>query len=159
VDPSAAAIYARLLPQVQRIKVFDHHAHPAFPDDPDVDAAPVPPFTLPLRLREDNPEPIAAARALFGYPYADLTPPHARWLVDRKAALKRQRPGAAYFNSILDRIGIETSMANRVAMADYLDPARFKWVFFVDCFMFPFDNAAVAGRNSDEAAYMPLQTK
>ena len=47
-------------------------------------------------------------------------------------------------------------MANRVAMADYLDPARFKWVFFVDCFMFPFDNTALAARNPDEAAYMPL---
>jgi hypothetical protein len=50
-------------------------------------------------------------------------------------------------------------MANRVAMAGYLDPARFKWVFFVDCFMFPFDNSALAARNSDEAVYMPLQTK
>jgi len=48
---------------------------------------------------------------------------------------------------------------NRVAMADYLDPARFKWVFFVDCFMFPFDNLALSARNTDEAAYMPLQTK
>lgn len=49
-------------------------------------------------------------------------------------------------------------MANRVAMAGYLDPARFKWVFFVDCFMFPFDNTALV-RNPDLAAYMPLQTK
>jgi hypothetical protein len=49
-------------------------------------------------------------------------------------------------------------MANRVAMADYLDPARFKWVFFVDCFMFPFDNSALA-TNPDRAVYMPLQTK
>jgi hypothetical protein len=49
-------------------------------------------------------------------------------------------------------------MANRVAMADYLDPARFKWVFFVDCFMFPFDNTALV-RNPDLAVYMPLQTK
>jgi predicted TIM-barrel fold metal-dependent hydrolase len=82
---------------------------------------------------------------------------HGKWLVDRKAALKRQYPGAAYFNHVLDQLGIETSMANRVAMADYLDPARFKWVFFVDCFMFPFDNSALA-TNPDRAVYMPLQT-
>ena len=44
-------------------------------------------------------------------------------------------------------------------MADYLDPARFKWVFFVDSYMFPFDNSALAARNRDEAVYMPLQTK
>ena len=49
-------------------------------------------------------------------------------------------------------------MANRVAMAPYLDPARFKWVFFVDCFMFPFDNTGMAS-NPDLAVYMPLQTK
>ena len=99
-----------------------------------------------LRLRPENPETVAAARALFGFPFADMVGAHGKWLVDRKAALKRQYPGAAYFNHILDQLGIETSMANRVAMADYLDPARFKWVFFVDCFMFPFDNSALAAQ-------------
>jgi hypothetical protein len=158
VAPAAAAIYERLLPQISRIKLFDHHAHPAFPDDADVDIAPPPPGSTPLRLREDNPETSAAARVLFGFPFGDMKGAHGKWLVDRKAALKRRRPGAAYFNDILDRLGIETSMANRVAMADYLDSARFKWVFFVDCFMFPFDNAALV-RNPDLAVYMPLQTK
>ena len=28
VAPAAAAIYQRLLPQISRIKLFDHHAHP-----------------------------------------------------------------------------------------------------------------------------------
>jgi len=158
VAPAAAAIYQRLLPQISRIKLFDHHAHPAFPDDPDVDIAPPPPGSTPMRLRAENPETSAAARMLFGFPYRDMKGTHGKWLVDRKAALKRQRPGAAYFNGILDRLGIETSMANRVAMADYLDPGRFKWVFFVDCFMFPFDNAAMV-RNPDLAAYMPLQAQ
>jgi len=159
VAPAATPIYQRLLPQISRIKLFDHHAHPSFPDDADVDIAPPPPGSSPLRIRPENPETSAAARALFGFPYADMTADHAKWLVDKKAALKRERAGAAYFNSILDRLGIETSMANRVAMAPYLDPARFKWVFFVDCFMFPFDNSALAARNTDEAVYMPLQTR
>ena len=158
VAPEAVAIYQRLLPQISRIKLFDHHAHPAFPDDPDVDIAPPPPGATPLRLRPENPETVAAARALFGFPFKDMEGAHGKWLVDRKATLKRQHPGAAYFNDILDRLGIETSMANRVAMADYLDPARFKWVFFVDCFMFPFDNTGLA-TNPDRAVYMPLQTK
>jgi len=158
VAPGAAAIYQRLLPAISRIKLFDHHAHPAFPDDADVDIAPPPPGATPLRLRAENPETSAAARALFQFPFSDMTGAHAKWLVDKKAALKRERPGAAYFNGILDRLGIETSMANRVAMAAYLDPARFKWVFFVDCFMFPFDNAGMM-TNPDLAVYMPLQTK
>jgi hypothetical protein len=158
VAPEASAIYQRLLPQIARIKLFDHHAHPAFPDDADVDIAPPPPGATMLRLRPENPETVAAARALFGFPFADMVGAHGKWLVDKKAALKRQYPGAAYFNHVLDQLGIETSMANRVAMADYLDPARFKWVFFVDCFMFPFDNSALA-INPDRAVYMPLQTK
>ncbi len=159
VAPAATAIYQRLLPQIERIKLFDHHAHPALPDDADVDIAPPPPGNSPLRLRDDNPEPIDAARALFGFPFTDLKGPHAKWLVAKKAALKKQHPGPEYFNYVLDRLGIETSVANRVAMADYLDPARFKWVFFADTFMFPFDNSALAARNTDEAVYMPLQTK
>jgi hypothetical protein len=158
VDSAAAVIYQRLLPQIARIKLFDHHAHPAVAGDADVDIAPPPPGSSPLRLREDNPEPIAAARALFSFPFADLSGTHAKWLIDKKAALRKASPGPKYFNDILDRIGIETSLANRVAMADYLDPARFKWVFFADCFMFPFDNTALARRNTDEAVYMPLQT-
>jgi hypothetical protein len=159
VAPAAAAIYDRLLPSIDRIKLFDHHAHPALPDDPDVDAAPPPPGNLPLRMREDNPELVAAARALFALPFSDLDGPHGQWLIDRKAALRAQHPGAQYFDWLLDRLGIETSMANRVAMPRYLDPARFKWVAFVDSFMFPFDNAGLASRNPDEAVYMPLQTK
>src|SRR5712691_2014549 len=109
VAAGAAPIYERLLPQIERIKLFDHHAHPAFPDDADVDIAPPPPGASPLRLREDNPEPIAAARALFGFPFGDLTGAHAKWLVDKKTALKKASPGAKYFDDILDRIGIETS--------------------------------------------------
>src|SRR5438067_3089079 len=159
VAPAAAAIYARLLPQIETIKLFDHHAHPALPDDADVDIAPPPPGGTPLRMRDDNPETSAAARALFGFPFADMKGAHGQWLVDKKSALKKQYAGAKYFDEMLDRLGIETSMANRVAMAPYLDPARFKWVFFVDCFMFPFDNSALAARNTDEAVYMPLQTK
>jgi hypothetical protein len=159
VAPRAAPIYQRLLPQIERIKLFDHHAHPAWPDDADVDIAPPPPGSMPLRIRDDNPEMTAAARALFGFPFADMRGAHGKWLADKKIALRTQYAGAKYFNEILDRVGIETSMANRVAMADYLDPVRFKWVFFVDTFMFPFDNAALAARNTDEAVYMPLQTK
>ncbi len=159
VHPAAQAIYERLLPQIERIRMFDHHANPAFPDDADVDIAPPPPGASPLRLREDNPENVAAAKALFGFPYSDLAGDHAKWLVEKKAALKKEFAGPQYFDHILDLVGIETSLANRVMMAPYLDPARFKWVFFGDCYMFPFDNAGLAARNPDEAAYMPLQTK
>ena len=36
-------IYQRLLPQIEKIPAFDHHAHPGYADDPDVDAMAAPP--------------------------------------------------------------------------------------------------------------------
>jgi uncharacterized protein len=151
-------VYQRLLPKIERIKIFDHHAHPAYPDDPDVDAMAIPPSHPPLRLRDTNPELIAAAKALFGYPYPDFSPDHARWLISRTRELRKAQ-GQAYFNHILDQLGMETSVANRVAMAPYLDPKRFRWVFFVDSFFFPFDNKEIAARNPDETVFIPMQEK
>jgi uncharacterized protein len=158
--PDVQQIYQRLLPEIEKIPAFDHHAHPGFADDPDVDAMAAPPdATLPMRARDDNPELLAAAKALFGYPYSDFSPEHSTWLLAKKAELKKQYPGPAYFDFILDKINIESSVANRAMMADYLDPARFPWVFFVDSFMWPFNNERETGRNPDEAVYIPLQEK
>src|SRR5258708_10737716 len=69
--PDVQQIYQRLLPQIEKIPIFDHHAHPGFPDDPDVDAMAAPPGSAALRERDTNPELVAAAKALFGYPYSD----------------------------------------------------------------------------------------
>ena len=158
--PDVQQIYQRLLPQINKIPAFDHHAHPGFADDSDIDAmASALDTSLPLRTRDDNPELIAAAKALFGYPYDDLSPDHAKWLVAKKAELKKQYPGAAYFNMILDKLNTESSVANRVMMPDYLDPKRFPWVFFADSFMWPFHNERESARNPDEAVYIPLQEK
>jgi predicted TIM-barrel fold metal-dependent hydrolase len=151
-------IYTRLLAQIQHIPIFDHHAHPGFGDDPDVDAEATPPEHLPLRERDSNPEFVVAVKALFNYPYADMTETHVKWLADKSAAAERAT-GTAYFDGILDKCGIETSAANRVAMPAYLDPKRFRWVFFVDAFLFPFDNTRVTGANPDEGVYIPLQEK
>ena len=67
---------------------------------------PPPPGASPLRLRPDNPETSAGARLLFGFPFRDMEGAHGKWLVDRKAALKRQHPGSKYFNYVLDKLGI-----------------------------------------------------
>jgi len=151
-------IYQRLLPQIEKIPMFDHHAHPGFADDPDVDAMAAPPGSASLRQRDTNPELVAAARALWGYPYNDLSAEHTQWLVEKKAEVKKQR-GNQYFSDILDKLNIEQGVANRAMMADYLDPKRFVWVFFADSFMWPFDNQRQAARNADEQVYIPLQEK
>jgi uncharacterized protein len=152
-------IYHRLLPEIEKIPIFDHHAHPGFADDPDVDAMAAPPGAEALRVRDTNPELVAAARALWGYPYDDFSQEHAKWLVAKKAETRKKYPGAAYFNMILDKVGIEREVANRAMMANYLDAKRFPWVFFVDSFMFPFDNTQLRQRNPDQGVYIPLQEK
>jgi hypothetical protein len=151
--------YERLLKQIDRIPIYDNHSHATFPDDSDMDAMASPPGeSTVLRLRDTNPEFVAAAKALFAYPYDDFKPEHAKWLIDKKKAVEAAG-GTAYWNSILDKMNIETCLANRVALAPYLDPKRFHWVFFVDSFLFPFDNHDQAARNGDMAVYVPLQEK
>ena len=156
--PDVQQIYQRLLPQIEKIPIFDHHAHPGFFDDPDVDAMAAPPGSAALRERDSNPELVAGAKALFGYPYDDLSPEHAKWLIQKKAELKKAQ-GRAYFSNILDKLNIERGVANRAMMADYLDPKRFPWVFFADAFMWPFDNQQQRSRNPDQEVYIPLQQK
>jgi hypothetical protein len=152
-------IYDRLLKQIDRIPIYDNHSHATFPDDSDMDAMASPPDeSTVMRLRDTNPEFVAAAKALFGYPFDDFKPEHAKWLIDKKKAAEAGG-GTAYWDSILDKMNIETCLANRVALAPYLDPKRFHWVFFVDSFLFPFDNHNLTARNGDMAVYLPLQEK
>jgi uncharacterized protein len=152
-------VYERLLKQIDEIPIYDNHSHATFPDDSDMDAMASPPGeSTVLRLRDSNPEFVAAAKALFGYPYDDFAPEHASWLIAKKKAAEQQG-GTAYFDGILDKLKVETCLANRVALAPYLDPKRFHWVFFVDSFLFPFDNKDQIAKNGDMAVYIPLQEK
>lgn len=157
--PDVKEIYDRLLPQIQAIPAFDNHGHPGYADDKDVDAMAIPDdSSAPLRLRDGNPEILDAVKFLFNYPYSDFSPEHSKWLVAQKAAAK-EKLGSAYFSHILDQVGIETAVANRVSMPPYLDPARFRWVYFVDNFLFPFDTRQLEARNPDQKLNLPLERK
>jgi uncharacterized protein len=153
-----SAIYERLLPQIEKIPIVDMHAHPGYWDDTDVDAMAVTTTDLdPLRTRTTNPEWLAAFKDLYGYPYSDFSPEHLRWL-DQKDDELRKHWGKEYLSKMLDRVGIQVSVANRVAM-DYLqNNPRFRFVFFVDPFMFPFNNQRLM-INPDRAVYFPIQEK
>ena len=152
------AIYQRLLERIKTIKIFDHHAHPGFGDDSDVDAQATPPQHLPFRERDTNPELVTAVKALFDYPYSDMSAEHMRWLQERSTKAEKAG-GTSYWDRVLDQCGIESSVANRVAMASYLNPKRYRWVFFMDSVLFPFDNKLVTAENPDEGVYIPLQEK
>jgi hypothetical protein len=152
-------LYEDLLGKINAIPLYDNHSHPGFADDSDVDAMAAPPDeSSVLRLRDDNPEFVTAAKSLFGYPYDDFKPEHARWLADRKNAAKKSG-SSAYFDQILDKLNVETCLANRAFMAPYLDSKRFHWVFFGDSFFYPFDNRDQTASTPDMGVYIPLQEK
>src|SRR6202047_5227428 len=103
------AIYQRLLEKIKSIKIFDHHAHPGYGDDSDVDAQATPPQHLPFRERETNPELVAAVKALFDYPFSDLSADHMHWLQELSTAAEKAG-GTGYWDRILDQCGIESSV-------------------------------------------------
>ena len=128
--PDVQKIYDRLLPQIEKIPLYDNHAHPGFGDDSDVDAmAAVPGETDFMRTRADNPEFITAAKQMLGYPYNDFSPEHMKWLADKSKAAEAAGD-TKYFDSILDKLNTDTVLANRALMAPYLDPKRFHCPFF-----------------------------
>jgi len=64
-----------------------------------------------------------------------------------------EQKGNDYPNWVLDRLGIETMLANRIALGLGIAPPRFLWVPFVDALMFPLDNRKLAGKNADRKAF------
>jgi hypothetical protein len=80
-----------------------------------------------------------------------------RWLDEKDDELRKQW-GNEYLSKMLDKVGIQVSVANRVAM-DYLENnPRFRFVVFVDPFMFPFNNQGLV-INPDRAVFFPIQEK
>jgi uncharacterized protein len=152
-----------LLADITAIKAIDNHAHVMRPvaDDRGFDALPLDaldPSPLPVYLRDDNPMFVRAWKALFAYPYDDASDAHAR----EAAALKQKamaEHGAAYPAWVLDKLGFETMLANRIAMGPELTPPRFRWVPYADALIFPLDNSAAKAFNRDYAAFYPAEEK
>ena len=125
VDPGIAS-------EIAKIKAIDNHAHPVLPapGDTEYDALPVEhmePYTEPIRMRGGAPLP---ASHLFDAP--DKREGYPSW--------------------VLDQLGIETMLANRVALGPGIAPPRFLWVPFEDALLFPLDNRVLA-INPDRKAF------
>ena len=65
----------------------------------------------------------------------------------------KQREGENYPNWVLDQLGIESELANRVAMGRGLKPPRFLWVPFDDTLLFPLNNSALAAQSPDRKIF------
>jgi hypothetical protein len=131
------------------------------PADSDYDALPldgVPPFPVPERLRPNSPPWIAAYRAMYGYKYADLTDAHMAELRATMKAIARDQ-GDRFPEWVLDRIGTEVMLANRIALGPGLAPPRFRWVSYVDALMLPLSTSAERAATPDYRALYPLEER
>lgn len=149
-----------LLTAIRAIRAVDNHSHPpalvaAGQKDDDYDALPCDPLepTNPtISGRPENPRFIAAWKALYGYKYNDADSAHVRELLAAKQRVKATQ-GDNYPAWVLDQLGIETELANRIAIGRGLGAPRFRWVPFDDALLFPLDNRDIAARTPDRKIF------
>jgi hypothetical protein len=153
VDPELAA-------EIGKIRAIDNHTHVgevvgAGEKDDDYDA-------LPCYLLEPggdtawasvkNPRVIEAWKALYGYKYNDQSPDHVNELIAARAKVMEAQ-GNKFAEWVLDKLGTETMLANRVAMGRGLNPPRFRWVPFDDALMTPIASSSVEDTPDKKAFY------
>jgi len=158
---AAQAPDPELVRYIGLIRAVDNHAHPmrllqpGEKTDPDVDALPgtgIEEGPAPIRGRTDNPEYIAIWHDLYGYPYSDATPAHLQELETLRARVIQAKSGG-YPEWILDQMGIETMLSNRIELGAGLKAPRFRWISFVDALMYPLDNSALKRVTPDRAVF------
>jgi uncharacterized protein len=151
--------------EIHKIRAIDNHSHPPRlvgpgERDDEFDALPCDPLepTQPNTMtRPENPLYLAAWKALWGYSYDDRTEAHLREVVETKQRVRREQ-GDHYPAWVLDRLGIETELANRVAMGRGLDAPRFRWVPFDDALLFPLGNNGLASETPDRKFFFGRET-
>ncbi len=154
-DPGIAAF-------IGKIRAVDNHSHAnsVAPADSDYDALPLDgiPIEMPARLRPDNPDWLAAYKALYRYPYADLSDAHMKELRGTMQRVAKEQ-GERFPAWVLDQVGTEVLFANRLAMGPGLTPPRFRWVSYVDALLLPLSTKAEAAVSPDREVLYPLEAK
>ena len=139
---------ADLVAEIDGIRAIDNHAHPVRltasgeKPDRDFDALPVDsmePQSDPVNLRPGAPAMVEAAKALSG----------------KRQAMREK--GEQYPAWVLDQMGVDVMLANRVEMGPGIQPPRFLWVPYADALIFPLDNSKLAAGNPDRKAFFALE--
>ncbi|HET9986587.1 MAG TPA: amidohydrolase family protein [Longimicrobiales bacterium] len=152
---------------ISRIKAVDNHSHvvavvrPGERPDTEYDALPVDgmePFALPARMSAENPEFVGAWRELWGYRWTDMSAAHVAEVAAARARVRRER-GDDYPAWVLDRLGIETMIGNRIAMGRGLAAPRFRWASYADALLFPVGTESLRSRNNDARAFFANEEK
>lgn len=158
----AQPIDPELMAFINAIKAVDNHAHVValdVPDDAGYDALRC--DTLPVTKELPPPANFrfgagtqAAWLALYGR--TPRTVDEADRDYAARTASLRSAHGANTLPWILDRSGVDTVLANRVAMTPSLASPRVRWVSYVDALLFPFDTANL-GTTPDRRALFRME--
>ena len=148
---------------IGKIRTVDNHSHAnsVAPGDSDQDALPLEvifPFEVPVQLRPDNPDWLAAYRALYEYPHADMSDEHMNELRGTMHGIAKAQ-GDMFPTWVLDQVGTEVLLTNRVAMGPGLAPPRFRWVSYVDALMLPLSTKSEAATSPDREKLFPLEDR
>jgi uncharacterized protein len=148
---------------IGKIRAVDNHSHAnsVAPGDSDQDALPlevIAPFEVPAPLRPDNPDWLAAYKALYKYPHADMSAAHLNELRGTMQGIAKEQ-GEKFPAWVLDQVGTEVLLTNRIAMGPGLAPPRFRWVSYVDALMLPLSTKAEAATSPDREKLFPLEGK
>jgi predicted TIM-barrel fold metal-dependent hydrolase len=141
IDPEIAA-------EIARIKAIDNHAHPVrvMPkgqQDRFFDA-------LPVDNMEPQSDPVAWRPG--------AVPPGVKLALFPGGKQKTiEEKGDQYPAWVLDQMGVDVMLANRVEMGKGIEPPRFRWVPYADALLFPLDNSGLASLNSDRKAFFALE--
>jgi hypothetical protein len=141
-------IDSEIAAEILHIRAIDNHAHPvrvvperASPDR-EFDA-------LPVDHMEPQSDPVGMRRA-------------DRGCCRVEGALRRAGQGAYHAGKgrtvsawVLDRMGVDVMLANRVDMGASVQPPRFRWVPYADALLFPLDNS-ISGQ-PDRKSFFALE--
>jgi predicted TIM-barrel fold metal-dependent hydrolase len=158
----AAGADPDLVAFIAKVKAVDNHTHvnAVAPQDPDSDALPLEtifPFEIPTRLRPDSMAWVQAFKAVYGWTHDEVNDklmPELQGLIEKT----QKEQGEKFPTWVLDKIGTEVMLANRVAMGPGLEAPRFRWVSFVDALCLPLSTKNEQKASPDRAKlYPPLE--
>lgn len=152
---------------IVKIKAIDNHSHveqviPNGGPDTEGDAIScgglefvAPP---PVRLRTDHKFYRRAREELFGFKGETTSENGLKEYLASKQRIVREK-GDAYPEWILDKLNVDTMLANRIAMGPGLRSPRFRWVTYGDPFLLPFATLRAREVNSDVRFFYSQEEK
>jgi hypothetical protein len=163
--PSASDPYvnASLESELNHVSAIDNHAHPKAVESPgeqdhDYDALPmegIEDVAMPAPFQPDSPYFPQAWRALYDIDQGADGHPNLNRVEETRHQVEKQK-GDLYPAWVLNRSHTDLMLANRVALGRGLSPDRFKWVPFVDMFLFPLNNTALK-KDPDKKVFFPRE--